>query len=115
MSVALSRPMQELGGMLLPAGRELAIQAMAEQGLTVAALALQLGISRKHLSNVLHGHAPLGEALAERIALALGLEEQELADLRHDGVAVTTLASIPRMPIRVLADPTEPVEDWPEP
>ena len=115
MSVALPRPMQELSSTLLPVGRELAVQAMVERGLTVSALALQLGLSRKHLSNVLHGHVPLTQTLAEQIAQALGLEEQELADLRHDGVTVAPLASIPPMPIRVLADPTEPVEDWAEP
>ena len=115
MPVALSCPAQEPGSVLLPAGRELAMQATAERGLTISALALRLGLSRKHLSNVLHGHVPLTESLAEQIARALGLEGQELADLRHDGVTVAPLASIPPMPIRVLADPTEPVEDWAEP
>ena len=50
---------------LLPVGRELVRRAMRARGLTVTALAAEVGISRKHLSNILNGHAPLVEPLAQ--------------------------------------------------
>jgi transcriptional regulator with XRE-family HTH domain len=99
--------------LLLPAGRELALGAMAARELNITKLALRLGISRKHLSNLLNGHAPLGNELAYRLEEAVRLDEGELADLRHDGVVIAQpLSTVPRVPLRVLADPTEPIEDW---
>jgi transcriptional regulator with XRE-family HTH domain len=111
----LPNPEQQAKGTLLPVGREMAFRAMAERGLTITELAVRLGISRKHASNLLHGRVPLGDSMAERLAQALGFDEGELADLRHDGVIPPPLATIPPMRIRLLADPTEPIEDWAEP
>jgi plasmid maintenance system antidote protein VapI len=103
-------------GTLLPAAQALLAEAMAERGLTVTELALRLGTSRKHASNLLHGHAPLTIPLAERLAETLDIEAGELLDLRHDGVAaITPTEAIPLLPVRILADPTEPMEDWAEP
>jgi hypothetical protein len=54
--------------------------------------------------------------LAERLAETLGIETGELLDLRHDGVAASMpTEAIPLMPVRILADSTEPMEDWAEP
>jgi transcriptional regulator with XRE-family HTH domain len=115
MAAVKPRSHADLLGRLLPIGRELVGERMAGRGLTVTALALQLGVSRKHLSMVLHGHAPLGEALAMRLARSVGLDDDELLDFRHDGIVPGPLASIAPMYVRVLADPTEPIEDWSEP
>jgi addiction module HigA family antidote len=41
-------------------------------GLSVAAAARALGVSRKHLSQVLHGHAPVSAEMAVRLAKAFG-------------------------------------------
>jgi transcriptional regulator with XRE-family HTH domain len=99
-------------GTLLPAAQALLAAALAEHGLTVTELALRLGTSRKHASNLLHGHAPLTVPLAERLAETLDIETGELLDLRHDGVsAIMPTEAIPLMPVRILADPTEPMED----
>jgi transcriptional regulator with XRE-family HTH domain len=59
---------------LLPVGRDLVRDGMRERRKTVAALAAELGISRKHLSNLLNGHAPLLEPLAGRLAEAAGVD-----------------------------------------
>jgi transcriptional regulator with XRE-family HTH domain len=103
-------------GTLLPTAQALLAETLAERGLTGTELAPRLGTSRTHASNLLHGHAPLTVPLAERLAETLGIETGELLDLRHDGVAASMpTEAIPLMPVRILADPTEPMEDWAEP
>ena len=52
---------------LLPVGCDLVRRAMRARGLSVTALAATLGVSRKHLSNVLNGRAPLVEPLVRRV------------------------------------------------
>ena len=44
---------------------------MAERGLTVSALAVVLGISRKHLSGIVNGKARVTPEVAARLAHAL--------------------------------------------
>jgi plasmid maintenance system antidote protein VapI len=48
----------------------------------VTALALELGISRKHLSNVLNGRVPLMEPLIDRLARAAGADVEALRIFR---------------------------------
>lgn len=107
--------MQQTKGMLLPAGQDLVARAMAERGLTVADLALRLGLTQEQISDLLQGRAPLPETTAERLEQALDFDEGELLDFCHDGVVPAPLETIPPMPIRILAEPTEPIEDWAEP
>lgn len=115
MAVAAARSMLPVKDGLLAVGRRLVDAAMGERGLSLTALSLQLGLSRKHVSNVLGGKVPLGEAMAERLAETLDLDAGELLDLRHDGVAPphwrmgTALGGV------VLGEPTEPIPDWAEP
>jgi plasmid maintenance system antidote protein VapI len=99
-------------GRLLPVGRGLIERAMAERGLTITALALRLGISRKHASNLLGGRAPMTDALAERIAAALGLGPAMLRVLRHDGVVPGPRRLRRDDGIRILGDVREPIEGW---
>jgi lambda repressor-like predicted transcriptional regulator len=100
---------------LLPHGRYLVTKAMRERGLTVTKLAVELGISRKHLSNMLNAAVPLGEELADRIAAALDLAPEHLRVLRHDGVIPADLDRVEPFPITIIGDPTEPIPDWFEP
>ena len=97
---------------LLPHGRFLVDRAMRAQRLSVTGLALRLGLSRKHLSNVLGGKVPLREDLAERLALALDLDPTHLTILRHDGIVPPPLDSMKPMQIEILGDPTEPIPGW---
>jgi transcriptional regulator with XRE-family HTH domain len=97
---------------LLPYGRFLVEQAMRRQGLSVTGLALKLGVSRKHMSNVLSGKVPLREDLAERLARALDLDSTDVIVLRHDGIVPPSLASFKPMTIEILGDPTEPILGW---
>lgn len=46
---------------------------LMETDTTQAALAEQLGITQKHMSQVLRGHVSLSLAMAERISAAIGL------------------------------------------
>ena len=46
---------------LTPDGQRYLREKLAERGKTVTALAVELGVSRKHLSNILNGREPLLE------------------------------------------------------
>jgi addiction module HigA family antidote len=52
-----------------PAIRELCLEPA---GLSVAAAARLLGVSRKHLSQVVNGHAPVSAEMAVRLSKAFG-------------------------------------------
>ena len=58
---------------LMDVGRDVLRDAMRARGKTVTALAAELGISRKHLSNVLNGRAPLIGPLLRRLGDATGV------------------------------------------
>jgi transcriptional regulator with XRE-family HTH domain len=98
---------------LLAVGRDLVRRAMRRRGLTVAALAAELGISRKHLSHILNGHAPLVEPLAHRLAEAAQVDPvllgatirppRRAAPTRHGGLKGWIVAH---------GDLTEPMESW---
>jgi transcriptional regulator with XRE-family HTH domain len=98
---------------LLPVGQELLRDAMRARGLSVTALAATLGVSRKHLSNVLNGRAPLVEPLAHRLASTVDVDPVLL------GAAIraprrTPLARHGAMKGWIVAhgDLTEPMEGW---
>jgi transcriptional regulator with XRE-family HTH domain len=113
MAVAAPDRAPELKGRLLPGGKEWVERRMAERGLTVTALALRLGISRKHASNLLNGQAPMSDEMTERLARALGLDPVLLGCMRHDGVV--TFRPLPTSPtgrIQILGDIHEPIEGW---
>ena len=86
MALRGTRPVPPLKDALLPHGRFLVEQAMRAQGLSVTGLALRLGISRKHISNVLGGKVPLGEDLARALAAGARPRSHPPAILRHDGI-----------------------------
>ena len=115
MAVAAMRGAVPVKDGLLAVGRRLVDAAMRERGLSLTALSLQLGLSRKHVSNVLGGKVPLGEVIAERLAETLDLDAGELLDLRHDGVAPPPWQMGTPLGGVVLGDPTEPIPDWPDP
>ena len=112
MALAHSPAVGPLKDGLLPHGRFLVERAMERHGLTITGLALKLGISRKHLSNILGTKVPLGEALVERLAATLDLNPTHLAVLRHDGIVPRPLANMSPMSIEIIGDPTEPIEGW---
>ena len=62
--------------------------AMRERQTTVTALAAELGVSRKHLSNVLNGRAPLIDPLLHRLCRALGIAPAFLVCLLDYGLRV---------------------------
>jgi transcriptional regulator with XRE-family HTH domain len=98
---------------LLPVGQELLRDALRARGLSVTALAATLGISRKHLSNVLNGRASLVEPLAHRLAEAADVDPVLL------GAAIRVPRRVPlarhgAMKGWIVAhgDLTEPMEGW---
>jgi transcriptional regulator with XRE-family HTH domain len=98
---------------LLPVGRDLVRRAMRARGLGVTALAAKLGISRKHLSNVLNGRASLGEPLAHRLAEAAGVDPVLL------GATIQAPRRVPLARHGAMkgwivshGDLTEPMEGW---
>jgi transcriptional regulator with XRE-family HTH domain len=113
MAVAAPDRAPELKGRLLPGGKEWVERRMAERGLTVTALALRLGISRKHASNLLNGQVPMSDEMTERLAKALGLDAVLLGCMRHDGVVVfRPLPTAPTGRVKALGDIHEPIEGW---
>ena len=98
---------------LLPVAQELLRDASRAQRKTVTALAAELGVSRKHLSNLLNGHTPVVMPLLQRLGDALGIEPELLVCLLDHGPE-------PRpdpygfMPGWVVAheDLTSPMQDW---
>lgn len=112
MALAQAKVTSPIKDTLLPHGRFLVERPMRAQGLSVTGLAVRLGVSRKHLSNILGGKVPLSEDLAERLALALDLDPTHLIILRHDGIVPPPLSAMKPMRIEILCDPTEPIEGW---
>ncbi len=98
---------------LLPAAQDLLRAALRARGKTVTALALELGISRKHLSNVLNGHAPPGVSLLRALGTAVGVDPALLICLLDRGPdrEPAPYGSM-KGTIEVLGDPTEPMEHW---
>jgi len=70
---------------LLAAGQNYLRKAMRERGITVTALANELGVSRKHLSNVLNGRAPLIDPLLHRLCRALSIAPASERPRRSSG------------------------------
>jgi transcriptional regulator with XRE-family HTH domain len=112
----MAAPAATLGAdkpVLLPVGQELLRRAMRARGLSVTAVAATLGVSRKHLSNVLNGRAPIAMAPMQQLCQALGIAPELLVCLLDHGCE-------PRpdpygfMPGWIVAhdDLTLPMEDW---
>jgi transcriptional regulator with XRE-family HTH domain len=98
---------------LLPVGRDLVRRAMQARGLSVTALAARLGISRKHLSGILNGHAPLVEPLAHRLAEATGVDPVLLgATIRAPRRVPPARHGFMKGWIVAHGDLTEPMEGW---
>ena len=98
---------------LLPVGRDYLRNAMRERHATVTSLAKAPGVSRKHLSNMLNGHAPLLEPLLGQLCQALMIEPSFLVCLLDYGREPEPAGyGAMEETIEVLADPTEPMEDW---
>lgn len=98
---------------LLAVGRALVQRAMRARGLTVTGLAAELGISRKHLSNILNGHVPLVEPVAHRLAEALNLDPVLLgATVRPPRRAPPARHGFLKGWIVAHGDLTEPMEGW---
>jgi transcriptional regulator with XRE-family HTH domain len=99
---------------LLAAGQNYLRKVMRERGTTVTALANDLGVSRKHVSSVLNGRAPLIDPLLHRLCRALGIAPAFLVCLLDYGLRVEP-APHGFMKGSVLwhDDLTEPMEeDW---
>ena len=104
----------EVKPVLLGTGQSYLRTLMREHGLTVTALAAELGISRKHLSNVLNGSVPLLDPLLGRLCQALAIDRSLLVCLLDDGVRAPARSAYGCMKgtIEVNQDPTEPMEGW---
>lgn len=109
-------PLARLGRgqpVLLPVAQELLRDALRAQHKTVTALAAELGISRKHLSNVLNGRAPPGLRLLLALGAASGVEPELLVSLLDYGPEPEPAPyGCMKGTIEVLCDPTEPMTDW---
>ena len=115
MGLPQTRPVMPVKDAILPSCRRIVMDAMAARDLSVTGLSARLGVSRKHVSNVLGGKVALGRELAERIADVLDLDADELLCLRHDGLVPRPHADLPPMRVEILGDPNEPIPDWAEP
>ena len=113
MSALPAAPLDVEKPILLPVGRDYLRNEMRERDATVTLLAKAVGVSRKHLSNVLSGHAPLLEPLLGRLCQALMIEPSFLVCLLDYGPEPEPAGyGAMEGTIEVLADPTEPMESW---
>jgi len=105
--------LDEAKPVLLPVGRDLVRRAMQERNLSVTALAAKIGVTRKHLSNVLNGHVPPSVALLRALGDASGVDSVLLFCLlrRRPGPKPARYGSM-KGSIKVIGDPTEPMEGW---
>lgn len=84
-----------------------------ERGTTITTLAGEVGVSRKHLSNVLNGRAPLIDPLLGRLCRALGVERSFLVSLLDDGLRPEPAPhGFMKGSIVWHDDLTAPMEDW---
>ena len=98
---------------LLPVGQDYLRDAIRAGRTTVTALAAPVGISRKHLSNVLNGRAPLVDPLLRRLCRALGVEPEFVICLTHAGPPPEPAPhGFMRGSILWHGDLTEPMTDW---
>ena len=89
----------------------LSIQALCLEGtgLSIAAAARVLGISRKHLSQVVHGHAAISADMAVRLSKAFGggaevwLRQQADYDLWQAEKRLRGLKIVPQPAVRRVA------------
>jgi len=114
MHAATAVSFDEVKPVLLGAGQSYLRRLMRKRGLTVTALAAELGISRKHLSNALNGCVPLLDPLLGRLCQALEIDRTLLVCLLDDGVRPPARSAYGCMKgtIEVNEDPTEPMEGW---
>jgi transcriptional regulator with XRE-family HTH domain len=113
MSALPAAKLDEHKPVLLPVARELLRDALRARCKTVTALASELGISRKHLSNVLNGHAPLSLWLLLALGAAVDVEPALLVCLLDRGPEPEPARyGCMKGTIEVLCDPTEPMTDW---
>ena len=98
---------------LLPSGAGYLRRKMAERPVTVTGLAAEIGVSRKHLSNVLNGHVPLIDPLLGRLCRALWVERSFLVCLTHAGpMPEPAPHGFMKGSVLWVDDPTAPMEDW---
>lgn len=74
---------------------------LAPLGVTIAEAAEALGVSRKHLSEIINGHVAIKPDMAARLAVALGTEPDIWINLQaqHD---VWTVTQQPRPKVKSL-------------
>ena len=109
-------PLTEVRGTykLTETGQRYLRARLEEAGKTVTSLALELGISRKHLSNVLNGRVPLMEPLIDRLCRAVDADATITRVFRDRDRVVGGPSAYGAMrgSMVVLCDPTEPMTDW---
>jgi len=66
------------------------IPTVRQQGRSVSWLSRQMGVSRQYMSDVAHGHLPVRQQFAERVATVLGVPFFVLFDV-SDGVETTPI------------------------
>ena len=98
---------------LLPPGQDVVRAALLERGQTVTGLAAELGVSRKHVSNLVNGRAPLVDPLRARLCTLLGIEPELMACLVHDGRTDTPAPhGAMKGTVVVSGDLSAPMEGW---
>lgn len=97
---------------LRPLGAAYLRRCLEGRGATVTAIAGELGISRKHLSNILGGRAALEEPLLTRLCRALGADPALIRPLAAPHRPATAGHGALAGSIRVVGDLTEPIDGW---
>ena len=100
---------------LTPAGQTWLRTRMSAETMTGVVIASRLGVTTKHMSQLLNGRVPMSDALADQIANILGVSATPLKAMRFDGHPARI--EFPAKPTGDVTfgsgyEPDEPMEGW---
>jgi transcriptional regulator with XRE-family HTH domain len=88
-------------------------RCLERRGATITAAAVELGISRKHLSNILGGRATLEEPLLTQLCRVSGADPALIRPLAvQPGPPASSGHGALAGSVQIVGDVTEPIGDW---
>ena len=98
---------------LRPLGAAYLRRCLERRGATITAVAVELGISRKHLSNILGGRAALEEPLLTQLCRLSGADPALIRPLAvQPGPPASSGHGALAGSLQIVGDVTEPIGDW---
>lgn len=90
-------------------GRLLKLYYLDSRGITISALAQSTRMSRKHISSIVNGHAPITADMATRLAAALGTTAQFWLNLQNAVDLYDAAEELSADPIELIRSQAQPL------